>query len=451
MARLANARNSHMTRWVIPTAKRLLIGEACKNMQTKPLAEVAHIEMGQSPSGESCNDNGDGIPLIGGPADLGLEFPQVTRWTNSPTKLCKSGDIIVCVRATIGEPRWANGVYCLGRGVAGISPLDYNLLPKFLFFIIEGNEQRLQDQGTGTTFKTISKQHLASIQVPMLPIEEQKTIVSFLEWLEQNSNTRPYFSEAPLLPASLSSQLRIIARIEELTARIEEARGLRREAIEERERLIALVVSDCFSIGAENGWKVGHLGEYVISDCYGTSEKTTDDESGTPIRRMGNIQNGRIDLRDLKYLHLSDKERTKLLLIHGDILVNRTNSAELVGKCAVFNLEGEYGFASYLIRLRLDITRVEPRLVATYINSLAGRAYMFNERKQMTGQANVNATKLKALPIALPSPAEQRDILDYLDNLQAMTGTLKQLQSETSAELDALLPSILDKAFKGEL
>lgn len=76
---------------------------------------------------------------------------------------------------------------------------------------------------------------------------------------------------------------------------------------------------------------------------------------------------------------------------------------------------------------------------------------MFNERKQMTGQANVNATKLKALPIALPSLAEQRDILDYLDNLQAKVDALKQLQSETSAELDALLPSILDKAFKGEL
>ncbi len=250
---------------------------------------------------------------------------------------------------------------------------------------------------------------------------------------------------------SLEEQQRIVARIEELVAKIEEARGLRWEAVEEVERLIALVVSNCFSVGVENGWKVGQLEDYVINDCYGTSEKTTDDGSGTPILRMGNIQNGHIDIHDLKYLHLSDKERAKLKLIPGDILVNRTNSAELVGKCAVFNLEGEYGFASYLIRLRLDLTRVEPRLVAAYINSPAGRAYMFNERKQMTGQANVNATKLKALPIALPSLAEQYDILDYLDNLQSKMGTLKQLQSEISAELDALLPSVLDKAFKGEL
>jgi len=166
---------------------------------------------------------------------------------------------------------------------------------------------------------------------------------------------------------------------------------------------------------------------------------------------MGNIQNGRLDLRDLKYLDLSDKDRAKLILAEGDILVNRTNSAELVGKCAVFGLDGEYAFASYLIRLRLDKARAKPRLVASYINSPAGRAYMFSERKQMTGQANVNATKLKALPITLPPLPEQRRIVGYLDDLQAKVDALRRLQAETAAEIDALLPSILDKAFKGEL
>jgi type I restriction enzyme, S subunit len=76
---------------------------------------------------------------------------------------------------------------------------------------------------------------------------------------------------------------------------------------------------------------------------------------------------------------------------------------------------------------------------------------MFSERKQMTGQANVNATKLKALPIVLPSISEQRRMVDELDALQAEVDALKKLQAETAVELDALLPSILDKAFKGEL
>jgi type I restriction enzyme S subunit len=153
----------------------------------------------------------------------------------------------------------------------------------------------------------------------------------------------------------------------------------------------------------------------------------------------------------LKYLHLDGKDQTKLLLAKGDILVNRTNSAELVGKCAVFDLDKKCGFASYLIRLRLDEARAEPGLVALYINSPAGRKYMFDERKQMTGQANVNAKKLKALPIALPSLSEQRRIIAFLDNLQVIVNRLKRLHSETAGELDAMLPSILGKAFKGEL
>ncbi len=254
--------------------------------------------------------------------------------------------------------------------------------------------------------------------------------------------------EIPLPP--LSEQKRIVARVEELAAKVDEARGLRRAAVKEAE---ALVASEICKIFSDEKLKItkGHLGDYVIDDCYGTSEKTKDDDSGTPVLRMGNIQNGSLDIRDLKYLYLNDKEREKLILKDGDILVNRTNSAELVGKCAVFDLKDEFAFASYLIRLRVDRTRAEPRLLAYYINSPIGRAYMFSERKQMTGQANVNATKLKALPISLPSLSEQSRIVAYLDGLQAKVDALKRLQDETAAELNAMLPSVLDKAFKGEL
>ena len=253
----------------------------------------------------------------------------------------------------------------------------------------------------------------------------------------------------PLPP--LPEQRRIVARIESLAAQIEEARGLRHLAEKETELLVNTKIAALFEQGTKDGWRVGRLGDYVVDDCYGTSERTTDDASGIPVLRMGNIQNGRLDLRYLKFLHLSEKDKEKLLLKPGDVLVNRTNSAELVGKCAVFDQPSEYSFASYIIRLRLDTKRAHPRLVAAYINSPAGRSYMFTERKQMTGQANVNATKLRALPMALPSLEEQRRIVAYLDGFQAKVDALKKLQSETAAELAALLPSILDKAFKGEL
>jgi type I restriction enzyme, S subunit len=255
--------------------------------------------------------------------------------------------------------------------------------------------------------------------------------------------------EIPLPP--LVEQRRVVARIDGLAAQIHEASTLRHQATEEAEALVANQIKAMFEHGQNSGWKSGRLGDYVVDDCYGSSEKTHDDITGTPVLRMGNIQNGQLDLRNLKYLHIADKDREKLVLKRGDIVVNRTNSAELVGKCAVFDENREFAYASYLIRLRLDANRADPRLVASFINSPAGRSYMFNERKQMTGQANVNATKLKALPIALPQLPEQRRIVAELDALQAEVDKLKCLQAETAAELDALLPSILDRAFKGEL
>ena len=255
--------------------------------------------------------------------------------------------------------------------------------------------------------------------------------------------------QVPLPP--LDEQRRIVARIEELATLIEEARGLRVKAREEAEALAAAAVVELFTTQQDNDWADYRLGDLVTEFRYGTSEKAHVEPSGIPILRMGNIQDGRLDLTDLKYLYLADRDKEKLVLQLGDVLVNRTNSPELVGKCAVFEEKDEYTFASYLIRLRVDLTKAVPQLVAAYINSPIGRAYMFSHRKQMTGQANVNTKTLKAMPISLPPVEEQRGIVAYLDGLQAQVDELTALQDATQTELDALLPSVLDRAFQGEL
>jgi type I restriction enzyme, S subunit len=185
--------------------------------------------------------------------------------------------------------------------------------------------------------------------------------------------------EIPLPP--LREQRRIVERIDQLAVKVNEARSLRQQSSEQTAALLPSATAQVFMQSNGNGWQPGKLGDYVLDDCYGTSEKANDDETGVPVLRMGNIQNGRIDFRSLKYLHLSKRDRQRLLLKVGDILVNRTNSAELVGKCAVFELPGEYSFASYLIRLRLDDTRADPRAVAAYINSPIGRSYMLAEKR----------------------------------------------------------------------
>lgn len=118
---------------------------------------------------------------------------------------------------------------------------------------------------------------------------------------------------------------------------------------------------------------------------YGTSEKANTKGEGIPILRMNNIVDGVLDRRDLKHVRLSMKERARLLLQDGDILFNRTNSKELVGKCAVFHEVGDYVFASYLIRLRPVATKVLPDFLAYVVNSAVGRSQIDALSRQIIG------------------------------------------------------------------
>jgi type I restriction enzyme S subunit len=166
---------------------------------------------------------------------------------------------------------------------------------------------------------------------------------------------------------------------------------------------------------------------------------------------MGNIIDGRVSFDDLKYIELPPEEEAKFLLSEGDILFNRTNSAELVGKTAVYPRGKRAVFASYLIRIVADPEQALSHFISAYINSPFGRQYIEVHRTRAIGQANVNATKLKAMSIPVPPLSQQRRIVEYLGSVQAQVTALKRAQEFTAAELDRLEQSILARAFRGEL
>src|SRR5262249_18811498 len=138
-----------------------------------------------------------------------------------------------------------------------------------------------------------------------------------------------------------------------------------------------------------DGWSLVSVSQLAKSIDYGTSEKTGPDASGVPVLRMGNIGRGTIDFTNLKYLPSTKIER-RLLLKAGDLLFNRTNSAELVGKSAVYaGVDRDVSFASYLIRVR-PLPSANLRWVSLVLNSSVGRRYVASVRSQQVGQANVN-------------------------------------------------------------
>ena len=166
---------------------------------------------------------------------------------------------------------------------------------------------------------------------------------------------------------------------------------------------------------------------------------------------MGNIQDGKLDYDNLKYLPEGHKEFPELLLNDGDLLFNRTNSAELVGKTAVYKDIGKpVSYASYLISVTFS-EHFLPEIAAHYINSVLGKKWIAEVMNQTAGQANVNGTKLGALAIPLPSISEQKVLIEEVSNefesidLQIKATALGLKQSEAQRK------NILKLAFSGKL
>lgn len=165
---------------------------------------------------------------------------------------------------------------------------------------------------------------------------------------------------------------------------------------------------------------------------------------------MGNIRDGRIGFANLKYLPNDHAEFPELFLQPGDVIFNRTNSFELVGKSAVFyGADAPVSFASYLIRVQCFAIR--PKLLAYYLNSAVGRQWVASVASQQVGQANVNGTKLRGLGIPLPPEGEQAAMEAWINNAFARADRMEAEAARARALIDRLEAAILGRAFRGEL
>jgi type I restriction enzyme S subunit len=176
---------------------------------------------------------------------------------------------------------------------------------------------------------------------------------------------------------------------------------------------------------------------------YGTSEKANTGGNGIPVLRMNNIKDGCLDCSDLKHMTLLRKTRDALLLQDGDILFNRTNSKELVGKCAVFRESGEYVFASYLIRVRGKPDKALPDFIAYCINSVIGRQQIDALSRQIIGQANINSQELRSLRISLPPLEVQRAMMERvaagLAEIARQREAAEGLRHRTQTEVEEMI------------
>lgn len=264
--------------------------------------------------------------------------------------------------------------------------------------------------------------------------------------------------EIPLPP--LSEQQRIVEHIEELFAKLDEAKERLQEVVDSFAVRKAAILHKAFTgeltkqWRCENGvsdesWEEKTIGEICSSLKYGTSKKSSDDGE-VVVLRMGNLQNGEIDWSNLAYT--SDEEDIKkYLLKSGDVLFNRTNSPELVGKTSIYRGEMPAIYAGYLIKLDYEKNIVVGDYLNYYLNSSKAKEYYMQVKTDGVSQSNINAKKIGEFEIPLPTLPEQHEIVRLIDDLLARERAAQQATEQALASIDLMKKSILARAFRGEL
>lgn len=205
-----------------------------------------------------------------------------------------------------------------------------------------------------------------------------------------------------------------------------------------------------------DSWNIYKLEELIASSDYGTSEQTNDTK-GYPVLRMGNLVDGKISSENLVYVDLDRESFNNLKLEKGDLLFNRTNSYDLVGKVSLFDLDGDYTFASYLIRLKVINSKVLPKYLNYYMNLNSSQKQIKTFSTKGVQQVNVNITTLKKFfKVKLPSNIfEQQKIIDILSTWDKAIELKEKLIEQKKELKKGLMQSLLTgkvrlPGFKGE-
>jgi len=379
------------------------------------------------------------------------------------------GDVLLNITgASIGRSTYVphyltdanvNQHVCIIRPCKGIIP---DFITKF-FNSTFGQDQIFENQ-IGVTRQGLNFEQVRNLSIPLPPLSEQHRIVARIEEL------------FTMLDAGIEALKKVKVQVKRYRQAVLkyafEGKLTRdwREANKDEFKAILLLqekenngkTQDKFEdIQSMDSSEALYLPEEwiwtrveLVSDSiqYGTSEKAKPEPPGIPVIRMGNIQDGKLVFNNLKYISEDEHSIKQYILNAGNVLFNRTNSAELVGKTAVYkDLHPKAVFASYLIRVSVNRQYYDPDLLSMYINSYFGRRYINSVLTQQVGQANVNGTKLSNMPIPFLPLSEQKQIVKEIERHFSIADEVEKLVDHSLKQSERLRQSILKRAFEGKL
>lgn len=372
------------------------------------LSEVCDISMGQAPKGVSYNTSGEGYALIAGAGDFGELTPEPSKYTNAPTKLSRPGDLILCIRATIGDRNWSDGEYCLGRGVAGLRARDEVLSQAYLWHWLDHAAPQLRAKGRGATFLQVSKRDIASLQIPLPPLAEQKRIAAILDTADA-------------------------------------LRAKRRKSLAQLDTLLQSVFLDMFGDPVTNpmGWRVTRISEVATVGTGSTPPRSEKEHFGgdVPWVKSTEVDWGTID-RTGECVTPSGVEAANLRLYpRGSIVLALYGQGKTRAKSAVLGIEATVNQACCAIVPTGDCS-------TAYLFELLKQSYWRLRRASRGGnQKNLNMGIVKNFSVPVPPMELQEHFSTVTESIERRRGH----QRAHLAELDTLFASLQSRAFRGDL
>ncbi|MDD6082575.1 MAG: restriction endonuclease subunit S [Oscillospiraceae bacterium] len=374
-------------------------------MRYVELKDVCKINMGQSPDSKSYNENGNGIPFFQGNADFGDRYPVTRVWCNSPTKIAESGDILISVRAPIGALNYADKKCCIGRGLAALTPDKTKVSSEFIFWLLKGKNAELNNQGTGSTFKAISKKVLEETKVPNIPLEKQYEI----------SN-----------------------RLEKIYSIIQ----FRQIQLTKLDELIKARFVEMFGDPSSNpmGWEETSIGKecYYIKD--GPHKSLPDigkENGGHPFISVRNIVNGYIDFSDARYI--SDENFNEAIKkCHpekGDMLYSKGGTT---GIAKLIDIDDEFANWVHVAVLKFDKTKLN----GIFFENMLNGDYCYKQSQRLTkGIANRDLvlSAMAQIKIFLPPIDLQNQFADFVQQVDKSKVVIQKHLEKAQLLFDSLM------------
>jgi len=359
------------------------------------LGDICEVITGNTPSKKIKEYwNKDEVPFITPPE---LKYEGINYITPSifvskigakQGRIISKNSICVCCIGSLGKLGILKEDSITNQQINSLILKNENVDLLYLYFYLKTTKNNLEATASSTTVKIINKSSFEKIEIKLPDIRIQKKISKKLEILENNIDFR-------------KKQLTYLKEL--------------------NKSLFTRMFGDIKT--NDKNWEIKKLGE-VVQTQYGTSKKATSIVGKFPILRMNNITySGEMDYKDLKYIELSDSEKEKFLLKKGELLFNRTNSKELVGKTGLFNLDIPMAFAGYLIRIKPS-NLIHSKFLLFFMNSEFMKKLLYNKAKNIVGMANINAKELEDFSIILPPIELQNKFAERVEKIEKLKFTI---------------------------